>query len=597
MTKNIWLCPFVIVLFWISNPGLFASEPWKNKVEPILLQQFELGGPLEFIVLFNTQADLSAAKALPTKKEKGKFVFETLKKNASQTQRNAIAYLQNQKVTFTSFYIVNALFATATFDQLEYLARLPEVKKIHTNTLIQMIEPVDYQEIALKDTSIITWGIKMMEADKVWDLGIKGRDVVIGGADTGFDFSHPGILPKYRGWDAEKQTAAHDYHWHDAVHEISPLHNDSIVAPTNNPCGLNATTPCDDNSHGTHTMGTMVGEDGNNKFGVAPEAKWIGCRNMERGWGSLATYVECFEWFLAPTNGNNENPNPSMAPHVINNSWYCPELEGCNPSNFAMMETAINNLKSAGVVVVVSAGNSGWQGCSSADHPPAIFEHSFSIGATASNDTLAGFSSRGPITIDGSNRLKPNVTAPGVDVLSTIPGGRYASFSGTSMAGPHAAAAAALVISANPALAGQVEIIETILEETAEPKTAEGICGDIPNDQVPNHLYGFGRINVLRAVQRALDYTNAVDPVEPEQVIKVYPNPCQDRLYVSFPEAFGSIDLRWFTSDGKEIFRNRLNPAHAATGEEINVTTFPKGLILYRAIVGEKVYTGKIFRI
>src|SRR5690606_6949367 len=192
--------------------------------------------------------------------------------------------------------------------------------------------------------------------------------------------------------------------------EINPFNADSI-----NPCGLDSKVPCDDNGHGTHTMGTMIGLDGPNQIGVAPEATWCACRNMERGWGTPFTYLECFEWFLAPTDLNNQNPDPTKAPHVINNSWSCPQAEGCDSSNWMLLDMAVMNLRLAGTVVVVSAGNSG-SGCGSVSTPAAMFEGSFSVGATRENDTIAGFSSRGPVFVDGSLRLKPNVAAPGVSV-------------------------------------------------------------------------------------------------------------------------------------------------------------------------------------
>ena len=73
----------------------------------------------------------------------------------------------------------------------------------------------------------------------------------------------------------------------------------SVASRINNDCGLDILTPCDDIGHGTHTMGTMVATDTNVLLGVAPDAQWIGCRNMEDGWGAPNTYLECFEWFLA----------------------------------------------------------------------------------------------------------------------------------------------------------------------------------------------------------------------------------------------------------------------------------------------------------
>jgi hypothetical protein len=198
-----------------------------------------------------------------------------------------------------------------------------------------------------------------------------------------------------------------------------------------------------------------------------------------------------------------------MAPHVINNSWSCPSSEGCNSGNYSTMETVVNNVRAAGIVVVVSAGNSG-PNCSTVNAPPAIYTGSFVVGATNSSDVIASFSSRGPVTVYGNHR-KPDVVAPGVGVASCVgvdnnPGTySYASWNGTSMAGPHVAGAVALLISAKPALAGQVDEIESLLEGTAlDLFPSAPFCGNDNSGSTPNNVYGYGRINILAAVNAAL---------------------------------------------------------------------------------------------
>src|SRR4030095_10871245 len=159
--------------------------------------------------------------------------------------------------------------------------------------------------------------------------------------------------------------------------------------------------------------------------------------------------IEALQWFIAPTDLANQNPDPALAPHVINNSWTCIEEEGCDVSNFYLMEDAVNNVKAAGILVVASAGNDG-PACSTVKYPPAIFKNSFTVGAVDSTMNAAWFSSRGNVTADASGNMKPDISAPGVDVLSSIPGNQYAFFSGTSMAGPHVCGTVALLICANP---------------------------------------------------------------------------------------------------------------------------------------------------
>jgi len=491
------------------------------------------------------------------KPEKTSIVFSMLNHNADKSQKEAKALLNSFDIHYKTFVVANCIYAKLDEDIVNQLAKLEDVKMIAYNPSVMLEEPMLVDDIDLREPEP-EWGIKMINADSVWNLGYRGEGVVIAGQDTGYDWDNDVLINKYRGYDAINQTADHNYNWHDAISEINPLHMDTIVTDTTNPCGLNLIIPCDDNNHGTHTMGTMVGSDTLNAIGVAPNSKWIACRNMERGYGTPATYLECFEWFLAPTDLNGENPDPSKAPHVINNSWSCPEMEGCNAANWSILEEAVNNLKSAGVVVVVSAGNSG-PNCNTVSTPAAIFKNSFTVGATAVNDTIARFSSRGTVSVDSSFRLKPNVSAPGVAVRSCIRNNEYRSFNGTSMAGPHVAGAVALIISANPNLAGKVEVIESILESTSVAKTDTLNCDGISGMDVPNPVYGFGRIDVLAAVEQALLYSSVQD-LPGANPFTLYPNPTSNKISIAFNERT-SARIQLFSYDGKLLSTDSLTTA------------------------------------
>jgi subtilisin family serine protease len=467
-----------------------------------MLQQGRADEQVAILIECPGKADLSGAQALRTKEEKGAYVFEQLR-NYGKAERTAIvSWLSNYQIQAESFWIVNGLAATVPVKLLPQLAQLQEVAWLSADTKMT-VQPIRaMQESDQTRMAGPEWGIRKIQADSVWKLGITGQGVLVAGQDTGFDWDQTPLKTKYKGY-IDLMTVDHNYHWHDAIHDKSPLNSDSL-----NPCGFNSKVPCDDHGHGTHTMGTMVGDDGNgNQIGVAPGAKWISCRNMERGWGQPSTYTECFQWFLAPTDLDGKNPDPGKAPHVINNSWGCPPIEGCDTSNFRFMERAVDALKAAGVVVVVSAGNDGAR-CGNIENPAAIFQNSFTVGASRQNDTITGFSSRGPVIVDGSGRLKPNVVAPGAGVRSILPDSSYQSWSGTSMAGPHVAGAVALIISANPGLAGQVDVIENLLQETAKPIQFNQGCGDLDSLAYPNNTYGYGRINVLSAVEKALAWKN-----------------------------------------------------------------------------------------
>jgi subtilisin family serine protease len=476
---------YLVLVVWTARAGV--PENWQDKVDSRLLQSTPATN--EFLVILSEQADLSGAAALKTKDAKGRYVFEHLTEVARRTQLPILKTIRERGLEHRPFWIANMIWVRGDLPAIQSLAQREDTARIVANSANRVPDLLP-TSASVNEANLVEWNISQVHAPDVWALGYTGQGVVVAGQDTGYQWNHPALINHYRGWDGT--NANHNYNWHDAIHGLNS-HNTG-----DNPCGYNLTAPCDDNSHGTHTMGTMVGNDGaGNQIGMAPGAKWIGCRNMERGWGTSATYLECFQWFLAPTDLNDQNPDPSKAPDVINNSWYSDASEGT--TNLFVFQTAVENLRAAGVVVVVSAGNEG-SGCSTITSP-AIYDASFSVGATDSGDNIASFSSRGPVTMDGSNRLKPNISAPGVNIRSSVPVSSYASgWSGTSMAGPHVVGLVALLLSAHPELRGQVDTIEHIIESSAVPRTDSQSCGDIPGTDVPNNTYGWGRVDALAAL-------------------------------------------------------------------------------------------------
>ena len=566
---------------------------WEQKIAPALLAELETGQSLEFLVRFKPQADLSRARKLPSKARKGQYVFEQTRRLARQTQGQAREILNSAQAPYRSFFVVNAIHCRGGLRLARQLAQLEEVDNLQPNPKVALDMPAPPPETAaLNFREGVEWGIAAIGADQVWSLGYTGQGVVIGGQDTGVEWGHPALKETYRGWDGA--SADHNYNWHDAIHNIDSL-NGPPYLPAANPCGLSTPVPCDDHNHGTHTIGTMTGStsDQGTSIGVAPDAKWIACRNMERGYGSPASYIECFEWFLAPTNLAGENPDPEKAPHVIANSWSCPELEGCTPANFETMAAVVNTLKAAGIVVVVSAGNSGSE-CHTVSTPAAIFEHSFSVGATRQNDTIANFSSRGTVTVDGSGRLKPNVAAPGVGVRSSIRNGGFATYSGTSMAGPHVAGAVALIISARPELAGQVETIESLLESTARPMLSTQDCGGVPGMSVPNAVYGHGRIDVRSAVEAALEAT-PTKGTEQKGPIVASPNPVQQTLTLIAPRPFHQDQPLQLLDLSGRVVQSVVWPARTAQ-LQLKVQHLPNGVYLYRLGAKDQVHTGRLIK-
>ena len=331
----------------------------------------------------------------------------------------------------------------------------------------------------------------MIDAPRVWtEFGVTGQGIVVGQSDSGVDGSHPALASSYRG-----AATGDDYNW------LDPWSG--------------TPSPRDLEGHGTHTLGTAVGQGG---IGVAPGATWMACANLERNLANPALYLDCMQFMLAPYPQDGDpftDGQPARSANVLNNSWGCPEeFEGCDSLS---LEPAVAAMRAAGIFVVASAGNSG-PACGTVTDPIALYDESFSVGAVDRLGNLAMFSSRGPVSVDGSGRVKPDIAAPGVSVLSAYPGGTYETASGTSMAGPHVAGVVALLWSANPDLIGDIERTEQILIDSARPFTgtvnslsgvnsAATTCGATGPGSTPSNYAGYGIVDAYRAVKMALEGT------------------------------------------------------------------------------------------
>ncbi len=584
LRRLFFLCVTLLTFFKI----LAGGEP-NDKIDTSLINRFLVRSANEYIILLKERTVFSHQLPLNSKVKKAEFVYNSLLKKAENTQKNLIDFLNNSKIPYQSFVIINAIKVTTDFQLMMSIAKRDDVGQIIDNGPIKMLDYLIDEDQTSQRSIKPEWGLRMIKADSVWLMGFRGNGVIVGGQDTGYDWDVKPLIKKYKGYK-DSSTVNHNFNWHDAVHKNSPQFPDSLK----NPCGYDLKEPCDDNNHGTHTMGTMVGDDENNKIGVAPDAKWIACRNMDRGWGQPSTYLECFEWFLAPTDLDGKNANPGKAPHVINNSWYCSSDEGCNASNFKIMEEAVKNLKASGVVVVVSAGNSG-PGCGTVNGPPAFFEQSFSVGATDINDLIAGFSSRGPVVIDSSMRLKPNVSAPGAGVRSVIGNGSYVSFSGTSMAGPHVAGVVALMISANPALAGKVDLIENIIESSAVAKISDQVCAGIQSNKIPNAVYGYGRVDALAAVKKAQMLVSGTTDNIDQSILNVMPNPSSEYINISLGSDLSGIqEINIFDATGKKIMQYKYETLIYQV--ELQISEWKPGIYFCHARSGMINYSAKFIK-
>ena len=458
------------------------------KIAPWLVSRLTDGSQDSFIVLFDDTERLGAEVAAARgARDPGRTVFEFLRERARRSQSGVRDELTKAGISYRALYLVNGLAVRGDLALARKLALRSDVWRVVGDPLVHGIETDLLAPAPALPAVAPEWGVTRIDADKVWSLdGNHGEGIVIASADTGVEWTHPALIGKYRGWNGV--TANHDFNWFDSIQDLA--------------------APLDDYGHGTHTTGTMVGDGGpGNQIGVAPGARWIGCRNMDHGNGRPSTYIACNQFFLAPFphGGDPEiDGDPSKAPNIVSNSWGCPPSEGCDAY---VLESSFASLRAAGILAVVSAGNSG-SACSSVVDPPAIYGESFVIGASDISNNLAGFSSRGPVTLDGSGRLRPDVAAPGVNVRSTYTGASYANLSGTSMASPHVSGAAALLWSGKPQVRGLVGITRCIMSQTSRPilaLTSPQTCGGTAAADRPNNFWGYGLIDAYDAIHAASD--------------------------------------------------------------------------------------------
>lgn len=453
---------FALTLF-VMTSGFAAAPPGADaKIDPgliaALINSDDGTGP--FFVVFAERTPLGAAFGIPDWAARGRFVVDSLQATANRSQNGVRGYLQGHKIDYTAFWVENEIYIPkGTLELARELARRPEVAAIVTE-VIYSIPPTTTSISVLS----VGWNISVIGADQVWSTyGNKGTGIIVASVDTGVQYNHPALVNQYRG-NLGGGSFNHSGNWYDAT----------------STCGA---APCDNVGHGTHTMGTMVGDDGaGNQIGVAPGARWIACKACSSTSCSSSALTSCAQWILAPAG------DPTRRPHIVNNSWG-------GSGGDAWYQPYVQNWVAAGVFPTFAIGNSG-PSCSTAGSP-GDYSASFASGATDSSDTIASFSSRGPSAFGG---VKPDVSAPGVSIYSSVPTNTYAYYSGSSMASPHTAGSVALLWAIRPSYNGNIAATESLVKSSATVRTTTENCGGLPAGTSPNNTYGSGRINAKLAV-------------------------------------------------------------------------------------------------
>ncbi|HHN94454.1 MAG TPA: hypothetical protein ENK17_06775, partial [Anaerolineae bacterium] len=435
--KKIHLVGMILVFLLLTSAASAAPPaPLDPALERALRAAEESDGDLRVIVYLREPAPTAAS-------------VTALQAHAARTQAPLRAYLDaaqaaGQVAAYTPFWIFDGLAVQARPETVRALAARPDVAAVRLDRYRRWVETF----AAASDPA--AWGVPRIRADQVWaSLNISGTGAVVAGMDTGVDWLHPALQTAYRGYNPHG-PANHLFNWYDAT-------------------SMGSAYPVDGHGHGTHTLGTILGSDG---IGVAPGARWIGVRVLDSaGYGYDSWIHAGFQWLLAP------GGDPAMAPDVVNCSW------GNHNGALTTFQSDLRALRAAGINVIFAAGNDG-PSASSVNSPAALPE-AFAVGASDQDEEVANFSSRGP---SPWGEIRPHVVAPGVDVYSSLPGGVYGSWSGTSMAAPHVSGLVALMRSVSPTVS--ITRAAYLITSTAVPL----------GDPVPNNDAGWGRVDALAAV-------------------------------------------------------------------------------------------------
>ena len=460
-----------------------------------------------FLIYLREETDLTALReqVFASQAAQRNAVFTSLMTTTRAQQaalRTALeGQLQSQQVTgYQPFYIVNAIAVDGNIEAVAELAQRADVARLVANYPLfkadeaNPVLPVPAAVTATVQGAASTtldpqnWNIAQVRADLVWNnLGVRGAGAVVAGFDTGVTYRHPALIRQYRG-NLGNNRFDHNYNWFEPNSQLSSDGNlGASVSPEPRDCDV----------HGTHTMGTAVGsgQGVGNDVGMAPDARWIAvpgiCFNtMSGGIRDDIGGLKAFQWLLCPTDltGDLATADCSKAPDVVNNSW-----GSANPVN-DVLRPAIQALRAANIAPVFAAGNP--DAGPGSIGTPANAPEAITVGATDGNDEVAYFSGRGPSFYAGEQ--KPELSAPGVDVKSTVGGSEYTSASGTSMAAPHVTGLIALMVAADlqdGIRDFSVDELEQFMIYTAVDLGKAG----------PDDDYGYGRIDAYAAVRWVLD--------------------------------------------------------------------------------------------
>ncbi len=432
------------------------------------------------VIVFEENVDLEEFRP---ERGSAESMIRALRDEAERSQARTLSLLGDSGYTgrLTRFWIINAAALDADASLVETLALVPEIARIDVDAPVRGpdVRPHEGNEVHDRDPE---WNIARIRADAVWlAYGLDGTGIVLGIMDSGADIDHPALVGRWRGGDNS---------WHDLVNGLPD--------------------PYDDHGHGTHVTGLMVGGDGPGAFdpdiGVAYNAKFIAAKvlDADNSFSSVSIVLAGAQWMLDP----DDDPATDDFPHIINCSWYFWS------QGYAGFHGAVSAWRTAGIIPVFCIGNEGPGAYTT--RSPGDYNNCIGVGGTDFNDDRYDWTSEGPSPVGWAfpeDRRKPDVSAPGEWVLSSVPDGGYEAWDGTSMATPHVAGTIALMLQAEPTLS--YDAIKQILTGTAV---------DLGSPDY-DYVFGYGRIDAYDAVTWAM--TVAAPEVASSAIAscRVSPNP------------------------------------------------------------------------
>ncbi|MCP4633125.1 MAG: S8 family serine peptidase [candidate division Zixibacteria bacterium] len=483
MKKNV--LQLVIACMLLSSATVIAGTI--DSGLDLVFESTPIGETVSALVFLNEQVDLNAITEemdaqRATLQERHEVVVRSLQDVADRTQSPIVEYLDDMLAEgkiegYHAFYIANCFRVDATRGELEKIASRDDVFKVYFNYEIELIEPVEIKPDPGGDITAET-GVEEIRAPECWAMGVDGSGVLVANMDTGVDGSHSALASRWAGVADSRYSGHPEWAWYD------PYNNQNDF-------------PYDNGGHGTHTMGTVCGGAPGDAVGVAPGALWIASAPIDRGGGIEGTMSDAmlsFEWMLDPDNNPSTNWD---VPDVCSNSWGVTTSHGYPPCDDTLW-SYLDACEAAGTIIVFSAGNEGSSGLRRPSDRATDDYRTFAVAAVDAGSSgwpIASFSSRGPTycTPGGGAAIKPDISAPGVDVRSSYPGGGYTSMSGTSMASPHINGVIALMRQVNPSIS--VNEIKQIIFDTAVDLGSSGEDND----------YGWGMVDAYEAVMMAMD--------------------------------------------------------------------------------------------